>query len=113
MYRKMTNEQKEILSLFISNRLNLGRTLTRSISRYKTQHPDNLIVFNANVILENGDKVWYGDLDVSLDKHILKEVSRRCGKTLYVLEELDARYGRENRKSTKLKSKAVWNTSME
>jgi hypothetical protein len=55
---------------------------------------DHKIVWNANIIVE-GQKVWYGDIDLTQDTETLQTVANEIGKPLYVLREMDARFNTE------------------
>jgi hypothetical protein len=77
---------------------------------YSDQHPDELIVFNANVLMPGYGKVWYGDLNLTEDYLVLKDIAKSLNTTLYVLWEMDGRFGKENRPIDELVEKAVWNT---
>lgn len=103
---------KDIQQIFGAHGLINGRMITASKSSYRKQNPDNLVVFNANIIMRIG-KVFYGDLDITKDYEILKEISKCLDTTLYVLWEMDARFGAEQQSIDALKNKAVWNTSIE
>lgn len=71
-----------------------GRLLG-SKSRYSQAHPDNLVLFNSNVCTKEDGKIWFGDLDVTLEKSKLKELSKRLEKKIYVLYEMDGRFENE------------------
>lgn len=77
-----------------------GRMLSGSKSAYRDQYPDHIVVFNANIVikLESGgfDKVWYGDIDITIDENALKSAVLDTGCELYVLREMDARFEFEN-----------------
>ena len=77
---------------------------------YESNHKDDLIIFNANVLMPNYGKVWYGDLNLTEDYKILKKISDSLNTTLYILWEMDGRFGEENKSIDELISKAVWNT---
>ena len=77
---------------------------------YESNHKDDLIIFNANVLMPNYGKVWYGDLNLTEDYKILKKISDSLNTTLYILLEMDGRFGEENKSIDELISKAVWNT---
>ena len=72
-----------------------GRMISGSKSAYSAAHPDNVVVFNANIVTANGRKVWYGDLDLTLDKEELIKLSIQMDETLHVLREHDGRFGNE------------------
>lgn len=69
-----------------------GRMLSGSKSGYGEQFPKNLVVFNANLIVEGDGKVWYGDIDVTRDEEKLKQIARTLKKRIYVLREHDGRF---------------------
>ena len=49
----------DIYELFMNHGLMTGRMISGSKSGYKERHPDNLIVFNANIIIESKGKIWH------------------------------------------------------
>ena len=77
---------------------------------YTSEHEDDLIVYNANVLMEDTGKVWYGDLNLTQDYVILKSIAESLDTTLYVLWEMDARFGEEKKPIDELIKKAAWNT---
>jgi hypothetical protein len=77
---------------------------------YESNHKDDLIIFNANVLMPNYGKVWYGDLNLTEDYKTLKKISDSLNTILYILWEMDGRFGEENKSIDELISKAVWNT---
>ena len=81
-----------------------GRLLSMSKSGYRNNHPDNLVIFNANVCVGTNN-VWYGDLDVTLDKFKLLELSQELKETIYVLYEMDGRF--ENEREPQIKNYVV------
>jgi len=87
-----------------------GRMIGGSKSFYKQDHPDDLIVFNANVLMSGYGKVWYGDLNLTKDYLVLKEIAQTLNATLYILWEMDGRFGEEKKSMNELVKKAVWNT---
>lgn len=75
-----------------------GKMISGSKSGYHRNHPGNLVVFNANVILMESKptKIWYGDLDLTLSLDKLKELSASIGQEIRVLREMDARFENED-----------------
>ena len=69
-----------------------------------------LIIFNANVLMSDVGKVWHGDLNLTEDYLVLKDIAKSLNTTLYVLWESDGRFGEENKPLTALLDKAVWST---
>jgi len=56
-------------------------------------------------------KVWYGDLNLTEDYLVLREIAQNLNTDLYVLWETDGRFGLEMKPLNELFDKAVWNTS--
>ena len=81
-----------------------GRMIDASKSDYSRAHPTHVVVFNSNVCTKNG-KIWYGDIDVTLDEDKLKLLADELDEKIYVLYEMDARF--DNEDSPKLDN-AVW-----
>jgi|688.fasta_scaffold754596_2 hypothetical protein len=72
-----------------------GRMISSSKSGYIDRNPDNVVVFNANVCVRSG-KIWHGDLDLTLSKEKLIDLSSFIGDEIYVLYEMDARFENED-----------------
>jgi hypothetical protein len=98
----------------ISEKIGLtGRMISGSKSMYYNTFPDNLIVFNANIFIKGslfkkGEKIWFGDLDLTQDSNKLIEIANKYNTVLYVLKEMDGRFNSDNNK--KFKKVAIWNT---
>lgn len=88
----------------------MGRMISWSKSDYRINNPKNVCVFNANIITKEG-KVWHGDLDITKDGEKLKEIAEQEGVIIYVLREMDCRFGNEDDDFTKLVEKSVWDTT--
>jgi hypothetical protein len=82
----------------------LGKLISYSKSAYCQRNPDNLVVFNSNVCTQS-EKIWFGDLDITLEKEKLIELSKALNETIYVLSEMDGRF--ENEKSPKIERAKV------
>ena len=100
----------DIQQTFESHSLYAARMIGGSKTGYCTEHSDDLIVFNANVLMPGYGKVWYGDLNLTEDYLVLREISECLNTTLYVLWESDGRFGEENKPIDELVKKSVWNT---
>ena len=107
---KPTMSVMEIQQYFDAYSFHDGRMIGGSKSHYHMEHPDDLIVFNANVLMTGYGKVWYGDLNLTEDYLVLKDIAKSLNSTLYVLWERDGRFGEENKPIDELIKKAVWNT---
>jgi hypothetical protein len=84
-----------------------------SKSFYRKEHEGDLIVFNANVVMPLFGKVWHGDLNLTEDYLVLREIAQNLNTDLYVLWEMDGRFGEEMKPLNELFDKAVWNTNEE
>jgi hypothetical protein len=107
---KPTMSVMEIQQVFEAYKFYTGRMIGGSKSGYSSQHPDELIVFNANILMPGYGKVWFGDLNLTEDYKTLKKISESLNTTLYILWEMDARFGKEDKPIDDLIGKAVWNT---
>ena len=99
-----------IQQYFESHSLYVARMLG-SKWQYHEQHPEDLIVWNANVLISDYGKVWYGDLNLTQDYILLKSIADALDNTLYVLWESDGRFGEENKPIDELIKKSMWNTT--
>jgi hypothetical protein len=72
-----------------------GRMISGSKSGYKRINPDNFVIFNANICTAT-EKVWWGDLDLTLSKNQLIASSIESNEDLYIFYEMDARFDKEN-----------------
>ena len=107
---KPSTSIQEIQQHFEAYSFHNGRMIGGSKSGYSSQHPDELIVFNANVLMKDIGKVWHGDLNLTADYSVLKDIAKSLNTTLYVLWESDGRFGEEDKPLTALLDKAVWST---
>ncbi|MBC8428333.1 hypothetical protein H8D04_00475 [bacterium] len=103
----------DIQKIFEAYKFFDGRMIGGSKSFYHKEHPDDLIVFNANVVMPEYGKVWYGDLNLTEDYLVLREIAECLNTTLYILWEMDCRFGKENRSTEQLIREDVWNTNEE
>lgn len=85
----------------------------RMISAHKTAPKGCLCVWNANVVSPTQGKVWYGDLNITKEGKVLKKIADELGETLYVLREMDCRFGTAADEIDVLMFKAVWDTTQE
>ena len=96
------NKAKETVELLLGHK---SRMIAGSKSGYRRRHPKNLVCFNANVVVEGLGKVWYGDLDITLDEALLVRLAQLLEREVYVLQEMDGRF--ENETNPKI-DKAVY-----
>jgi hypothetical protein len=97
----------DIYQIFSTNKLMMGRMISGSKSGYYDEYPDNLIVFNANVVIESRGKIWHGDLDVTRDMENLEKIAETLEEPLYILREMDARFENEDAGVKFWKTRAV------
>lgn len=71
-----------------------GRMLSHSKSFYYERHRGNHVAFNANVFSRRLGKLWWGDLDLTLDGPKLQALADRLGEEVVVLYEMDGRFER-------------------
>jgi hypothetical protein len=76
-----------------------GAMISGSKSGYLQRNPKNMAIFNANVIAMGvkPDKIWYGDLDVTLSLAKLKTLAEAIRTEVRVLREMDARFEYEEK----------------
>lgn len=100
---EMSNEKKLVVLEHLGHN---GAMIGGSKGQYRYNNPDNLIVFNANVVTKEGEKIWYGDLDLSANNGeselVLRRLAVALNTRLYVLYEMDARF--ENETSPKFEN---------
>jgi hypothetical protein len=94
-------------SIFENEKLLSGRIISFSKSVYREEFPDNEIYFNANIFVLGEGKIWYGDIDVTKEKEQLENVAREIGKDLYILREMDGRFGNEELKDSEIITRAM------
>ncbi len=84
----------------------LSRMIAYSKSVYLSKRPNNRAIFNANVVTDQG-KIWWGDLDLADDSEKLQQVANDLNCNLYILREMDYRFGKENRPFDEVRELAV------
>ena len=108
---KPTMSVREIQKHFDAHGFYDARMIGGSKWEYTDKYPDDLIVFNANVLMPNYGKVLYGDLNLTQDFIILKSIADTLDTKLYVLWESDGRFGEEKKPIDELIEKSIWNTT--
>jgi hypothetical protein len=96
--------------IFDDNELRVSRIISGSKSGYCKSHIGHIIVFNANILTEEDGKIWYGDIDITLDGKTLNKIANEIGKKLYVLREMDYRFENELIEPAIAIKKAFWTT---
>lgn len=67
-----------------------GKIIAGSKGRYNFNNPNNFVVFNANLINEEIGMFWKGDIDVTKDLSLLKDLAEEMGSSLYIMSESNA-----------------------
>ena len=90
-------ETQKIVSKVLGHK---GKMITGSKGRYRYNNPNNIVVFNSNVVLAHTHNViWSGDLDITLDHKKLSTLAKAVGD-FFVIYEMDGRF--ENASKPKL-----------
>jgi hypothetical protein len=89
-------ENPKYNEVFEKHKLYMGRIISGSKSYYQEEYPNNVVIFNANIITKKSGKVWYGDIDATLDFDKLKDIADELKEDLYILREMDARFENED-----------------
>jgi len=97
----------DIYKLFSHYGFIMGRMISGSKSGYRQRFPNNKAVFNANIVTESRGKIWFGDLDLTLDTDQLMKIAEELGESIYVLYESDGRFENEDQPFEFYKRKAV------
>jgi hypothetical protein len=84
-----------------------GRMISGSKSFYREKNPNNEVYFNANIFVLGEGKIWYGDIDVTLDRDHLEEIAREIGKDLFILMESDGRFGNESLEDSEIIRRSI------
>jgi hypothetical protein len=106
LYCKTMNNPIDIEQVFKNHKLYCGQMISGS----KQSPKGHVCVWNANIITRKLGKIWYGDLDLTKSESVLKEIALEIGEPIYVLREMDCRFGTERDSVEILISKAVWSS---
>jgi hypothetical protein len=68
-----------------------SRLISGSKGQYRWDNPRNFVKFNANVCTLSHGKIWYGDVDVTLEEKKLLSLAKELKENIYLLSEMDAR----------------------
>jgi hypothetical protein len=100
---KEMERRDEVEKIFDTYHMFAGRMISGSKSGYYSQHPKHDVVFNANIFIPSVGKVWFGDLDITLDNKLLQEICNEIGEEMIVVSEMLGRFGAEERKYKEIK----------
>ena len=77
---KLSKEQ--VLDELQKGGFHVARMLSGSKSYYSSKYPNNVVFFNANMVDEKIGKVWYGDLDLTVDSKKIIKIAKKL-KTIF------------------------------
>ena len=83
----MKAAQLDVTALIDKHLGHNGRMLSSSKSAYSSAHPGHRIFFNGNVYDLQGNKLWYGDVDLTKDAAALAAVARAVGGIFVTREQ--------------------------
>lgn len=99
-------DNTKLIKLFWEKGLPMGRVVSTSKTKYRNNNPGNEVYFNANVFGGEG-KLWFGDIDLTIDSDALQSIADESRVELYVLREHDGRFDNEDRPMTEVRDIAV------
>ena len=84
---------EDVVRLATELGLPLSRLIAESKTGYMRRHPQHAVIFNATIADSSGRRLWWGDVDLTIDEAILVQLAERVGLDLYVYYEGDSRRG--------------------
>lgn len=96
-------------AVFVENALPFGRCFG-SKSGYRAAHPRAQFLPNANIFSLRHGKLWWGDLDLTVDAPALERIARRLRCRLFVLREFEGRWLDEQIPAEDIRQRARWCT---
>jgi len=87
-----------------------ARLLSFSKTLYHETYPNNFVIFNANVCTEVDGKIWFGDIDITRDEKLLKELDKQLDAEIFVMYEMACRFETAGRKGNIIEQYASWST---
>ena len=81
------------------------RMIAGSKSGYWSRHPNNDVMFNANIFTPSGI-YWNGDLDITIDCVALQELCDGVGEEMIIVTEMIGWQGAEEKSYDELKENA-------
>jgi hypothetical protein len=97
---------EELEKIFREHELHFGRMISGSKSLYRQRYPKNHIIFNANIFIPSKGKIWWGDLDITLDNKHLQDSCNELNEEMIVVSEMFGRFGAEERPYTEIEKNA-------
>lgn len=104
-------DAKDIRRIFLNYNLFMGQMISSSKSQYRSEHPMNLVVFNAGLFTITKGFIWGGDIDITKSGNKLLSISKELGETIYVLRESNLPQNFDTTDWSTLTTKSIWNTN--
>ena len=79
--------KREIGAIFRKHKLFDGRIVCMSKTRYEKQNNGDIIMYNAGIVHAKYGVIWEGDLNMTQDMDILKNITKEVKEELYIVEE--------------------------
>jgi hypothetical protein len=73
----------------------LGPVGFKSPKRNFSKYNGHILIYRANICVQNYGKIWHGDLDFTTDEAKLKKLARQFNLSFYILKELDSKFDTE------------------
>ena len=89
----MSEPDEAFLELAAQLGLPLSRLVSLSKSGFIRRHPQHAVVFNATIANAAGERLWWGDVDLTVDEEALHRLAQRAGFDFFVHHEGDSRRG--------------------
>ena len=96
----------ETIEIFRKHLMDENRMIAGSKSGYHQRHPKNDVLFNANIFTPTKGKIWYGDLDITLDNKKLQDICNEIGEEMIVVSEMMGRFDAEKRPYSEIEKNA-------
>ena len=100
-------EYGSTLGVFYERGIIPGRMVGWSKSGYVSRNPGNEVYFNANIFVLGEGKIWFGDLDLTIDRQMLEDISTETGKKFYILRESDGRFSNDELSDQQILERAI------
>jgi hypothetical protein len=68
------------------------RMVGPSKTGYRREYPDHFVMFNATLTDWAGTRLWWGDVDLTLDEAKLADLARRLAMPVHVFFEHESRF---------------------
>lgn len=86
-FQEDVKSEIEIKDLIIKYLGHSGKMISWSKSTYRSEHPQNFVIFNAKIKLA-GQEIWFGDIDITLEEDNITSLAEKLGyKQLEIFTE--------------------------